>query len=300
MVSLLAGASRPSTKMWFSSMRLPSYGRLRRITGPPVVNAKRCPLSSALPSSAVMPDLSVKPQRTPAGRARSKSYTQFLASAQRPLPFSAQSTSNGSSSRGSPKGTIACAKRALTWRTLLTSPCGEKNSTGCARGADIHAAQSDSSTVKAQALIKTPSCLEETRPTQTRLQRFDVAIARPQKGRPAKDYGGSMARRCSLFARAARASTALQITRKPCDAFREAILAGGETPAHESFALGPECTARREAQLGFAHEALAEVEAVGDTFDTEERIHRAGGQRDVDARHAAERKRELIARLAKA
>src|SRR5260370_22888710 len=107
-----------------------------------------------------MPDLSVKPQRTPAGRSRSKSYTQFLVSAQRPLPFSAQSTSNGSSSRGSPKGTIACAKRALTWRTPLTSPCGEKNSTGCAQSEDIHAAQSDSSTFKAHAFIHTPLCLE--------------------------------------------------------------------------------------------------------------------------------------------
>src|SRR6202011_5614384 len=230
MVSLLAGASRPSTKIWFSSIGLPSYGRLRRIAGPPVVKGKRCPLSSVLPSSAGMLDLSVKPQRTPAGRSRSKSYTQFLVSAQRPLPFSAQSTSNGSSSRGSPKGTIAGAKRALTWRTPLTSPCGEKNSTGCARGADIHAAQSDSSTVKARALIQAPLCLEETRPSQTRLQRFDVALARPQKGRPAKDYGGSMARCCKwLFGRAARPSTALQITRKPRDAFRETILAGSET-----------------------------------------------------------------------
>src|ERR1700682_5661069 len=41
-------------------------------------------------------------------------------------------------------------------------------------------------------------------------------------------------------------STSLQITRKPFAAFREALFAGGETPADESFALGPECTAGRE------------------------------------------------------
>src|ERR1700680_3681183 len=180
----------------------------------------------------------------------------------RPLPFSTQSMANGSTSRGSPNATRVWAKRTLTWRTPLTSPCGEKNSTGCARGADIHAAQSDSSTVKAQALIRAPLCLEETRPSQTRLQRFDVALARPQKGRPAKDHGGSMARRCKwLFGRAARASTALQITRKPRDAFREAVLTGGKTPAGETLALGPECPARREPQLGFAHPPLAEVHA---------------------------------------
>src|SRR2546430_3066330 len=43
---------------------------------------------------------------------------------------------------------------------------------------------------------------------------------------------GSMARRREfIFERAARASTALQIPRKPRDTFRETILAGGETPA---------------------------------------------------------------------
>src|ERR1700693_2825154 len=148
-------------------MLLPSNGRLRITAGPPVLKVNRCPLSSVWPSSAVIPDLSVKAQRTPAGRSRSKSYTQFLVSAQRPLPFSAQSTSNGSSSRGSPKGTIACTKRALTWRTPLTSPCGEKNSTGCAQSADIHAAQSESSTFKAHAFIHTPLCLEGDQTIQT-------------------------------------------------------------------------------------------------------------------------------------
>ena len=58
---------------WFSSIRLPSYGRLRTIAGPPVLNSKRWPAGSALPSTAVRPARSVKLQRTPAGRSRSKS-----------------------------------------------------------------------------------------------------------------------------------------------------------------------------------------------------------------------------------
>ena len=35
-VSGLGGASSPRINTWFSSMRLPSYGRLRRTAGPPV------------------------------------------------------------------------------------------------------------------------------------------------------------------------------------------------------------------------------------------------------------------------
>jgi len=49
-------------------------------------------------------------------------------SAQRPLPFSTQSMSNGSSWRGSPKGTMDSLKRTVTCRTALTSPSGENNS----------------------------------------------------------------------------------------------------------------------------------------------------------------------------
>jgi len=58
---------------WFSSTRLPSYGRLRSTAGPPVLNSKRAPPSSGAPFAAVNPDFSVKLQRTPAGRSRSKS-----------------------------------------------------------------------------------------------------------------------------------------------------------------------------------------------------------------------------------
>ena len=122
--------------IWLSSIVAPSYGRLFTIAGPPVLNSKRCPPTSAEASSAVRPAFRVKLQRTPAGRSRSKSYTQFFMSAQRPLPFSMQSIANGSTSRGSPKGTIGRANRAVTWRTALTSPCGEKNSTSCACSAD--------------------------------------------------------------------------------------------------------------------------------------------------------------------
>ena len=129
-VSGFAGASSPRTNTWFSSMRLPSYGRLRRIAGPPVENSKRCPPATAAPSTSVSPAFTVKLQRTPAGRSRAKSYTQLRGSAQRPVPFSAQSIVNGSTSRGSPNGTIGFAKRAVTWRTPLTSPRGLKNSTG--------------------------------------------------------------------------------------------------------------------------------------------------------------------------
>src|SRR5208337_721324 len=59
-------------------------------------------------------------------------------SAQRPLPFSTQSMANGSTSRGSPNETMGSAKRAVTSRTALTSPCGEKNSTLCATAVMHH------------------------------------------------------------------------------------------------------------------------------------------------------------------
>ena len=39
--------------------RLPSYGRLRRIAGPPVVNSKRCPPATAPPSTSVNPVFTV-------------------------------------------------------------------------------------------------------------------------------------------------------------------------------------------------------------------------------------------------
>jgi hypothetical protein len=41
-------------------------------------------------------------------------------------------TPSGAVGRGSPKGTIGRTKRAVTWRTAFTSPCGEKSSTLCA------------------------------------------------------------------------------------------------------------------------------------------------------------------------
>ncbi len=131
-VSGFTGASSPRMNTWFSSMRLPSYGRLRRIAGPPVENSKRCSGSTGFPAASASPAFSANVQRTPAGRSRAKSYAQFFVSTQRPVPVSAQSIANGSTPRGSPNTTIACAKRAVTWRTPLTSPCGLKVSTGCA------------------------------------------------------------------------------------------------------------------------------------------------------------------------
>src|SRR5262245_43900853 len=53
------------------------------------------------------------------------------------------------------------------------------------------------------------------------------------------------------------------------DAFREALLARSETPAHEPLALRAECRARREAELRLVHELLAERQAVGHALDAE-------------------------------
>src|SRR5579885_103254 len=75
----------------------------------------------------------------PAGRSRAKSYIQLRLSAQRAVPCSGQSMSKGSTSRGSPNGTIASLKRAVTCRTPLTVPCGEKASirgAACTAAAD--------------------------------------------------------------------------------------------------------------------------------------------------------------------
>jgi hypothetical protein len=84
-----------------------------RTAGPPVVKANSAG-ATALPARSFVSAFSVKRQRTPAGRSRSKSNTQLRASAQRPLPFSAQSISKGSTSRGSPNGTMGVTKRAVT------------------------------------------------------------------------------------------------------------------------------------------------------------------------------------------
>src|SRR5205085_6935997 len=92
----------------------------------------------------------------------------------------------------------------------------------------------------------------------------------------------------------------LQIPRKARDAFGEPILADGEAPADKAFAFRAEGAAWREPEPGFAHQALAEGEAVALAFDAEEGIHRSCRQRGLDAGHAVELTRELIARLAKA
>ena len=71
----------------------------------------------------------VKRQRMPAGRSRSKSSTQVRGSAQRPVPGCSQSRSKGGGRRGSPSATMGALNRAVTCRTPLTVPCGEKDST---------------------------------------------------------------------------------------------------------------------------------------------------------------------------
>ena len=86
---------------------------------------------------------------------------------------------------------------------------------------------------------------------------------------------------------------------KPSDALGKPLLAGGKAPAHESSPSGPKALPGARPSLRVVHELLAEIEAVADALDTEECIHRAGGQRGLDARHAAERERELIAGLRK-
>jgi hypothetical protein len=50
----------------------------------------------------------------------------MLVSTQRPAPDSAQATSKGSVSRGSPRGTMGAEKWAWAWRTCFTVPWGEK------------------------------------------------------------------------------------------------------------------------------------------------------------------------------
>ncbi len=176
---------------WFSSMRLPSYGRLRTIAGPPVEKSKRWPAGSAAPARSCSPALSVKLQRTPAGRSRAKSYTQFFESAQRPAPFSAQSIVNGSTSRGSPNGTIGCANRAVTCRTPFTSPCGLKCSTVCAE-------QSPRTSTAGPARKRAPCGVERAGTTAcVRLERVPAS-----RERDARD-AGRPAHRCALdhFAR---------------------------------------------------------------------------------------------------
>jgi hypothetical protein len=72
----------------------------------------------------------LKVHRKPAGKSFSKSNDQLRLSIHRAAPRAPQSTSNGDAvSRGSPSGTIGSEKRAVTWRTCFTVPCGEKRTT---------------------------------------------------------------------------------------------------------------------------------------------------------------------------
>ena len=125
-------------KIWFSSIdSLPSHGSDWRTDGPPVLKPNPAAATPA-PVRSATPARNAKRQFTPAGRSRSKSNTQLRASAQRPVPATGQSISNGSSSSGSPNGTMGVENRACTWRTPLTSPCGENCSTPAACAATTH------------------------------------------------------------------------------------------------------------------------------------------------------------------
>jgi hypothetical protein len=80
-----------------------------------------------LPASDFRPGRSVKVQRKPAGKSLSKSYDQFRLSIHRAAPRAGQSIKKGAVvSRGSPSATIGSENRAVTWRTCLTVPTGEK------------------------------------------------------------------------------------------------------------------------------------------------------------------------------
>ncbi len=96
------------------------------MAGPPVEKVKARGPPSARPESAWSPARRVNVQRSPAGRSRGKSYTQMPVSTQRPAPDSAQTTSKGSVSRGSPRGTMGTEKWAWACRTCFTVPWGEK------------------------------------------------------------------------------------------------------------------------------------------------------------------------------
>src|SRR5215470_17183317 len=122
--------------------------------GPPVVNENTAGSTDA-PLLVFSWVFTLKLQRTPAGRSRSKSNTQFFGSAQRALPCSGQSMSKGSARRGSPKATMASEKRTATWRTPLTSPCGENNST-LAANAGAESKTAASATARGRAVIEGP------------------------------------------------------------------------------------------------------------------------------------------------
>src|SRR5512142_252687 len=79
------------------------------------------------------------------------------------------------------------------------------------------------------------------------------------------------------------------------DALVETRIGCREAPAHEAFALRAERAPRCESEPRFLHQAPAERHAVAHARDAEERVHRARGLRDVDARQHAEGVHQPIA-----
>ena len=169
-------------KICSSSTGTPSYGSASRIVGPPVENSKACPPSTLPPANETRSAFKRKPQRTPAGRSRPKSYTQFFWSAQRAVPGSGHSISKGSGRRGSPKATMGSEKRTATWRTPLTSPCGENTSTCAAEAAP--AANSITIAVQVALILRAPcvrSPLADSRSAPSR-QSFTNSRGRRKPG----------------------------------------------------------------------------------------------------------------------
>ena len=84
------------------------------------------------------------------------------------------------------------------------------------------------------------------------------------------------------------------------DALRKAVLAGGEAPAQEAFALRTEGDAGGQAKPGFGDQAFAEIEAVVHAIKPEKGVHRAGGQWRFDASDLAQLRTKEVARRVKA
>ena len=67
-------ASRPSTKIWFSSIYgWPSYGTASTMAGPPVEKRYDAVPCKGLPARSFSAGFKLKLQATPAGKSRSKS-----------------------------------------------------------------------------------------------------------------------------------------------------------------------------------------------------------------------------------
>src|SRR4029453_7644205 len=76
------------------------------------------------------------------------------------------------------------------------------------------------------------------------------------------------------------------------------VLARGETPPHESLALGPKRYPRRKTEIGVNHQVLAELQAVLHPLHPEKRVHRSWRRRPLDARNRVQSRDQEVARAA--